>query len=112
MRVRNIMKKIIITLLMSLIGGSSFASESQIEIEANLNNISSCLFMDEGLNSDGKNLFHKLSYICSEGIVQESILYLNDKSHKGSDLDSAVKFQIDVINNKNVVFSEFFMIVY
>ncbi len=104
------MKRIIFLLLMA--SNLAYANESKIDIDSNVNSVPTCLFINEGLESDGKNLFQKLSYICSDGTNQKPSFYMNEKALAGADYGNIVKFKIESTKDNLKYFSEFFLITY
>ncbi len=104
------MRRILFILLMA--SNLVYANESKMDIDSNLNSVPACIFINEGIESDGKSLFQNLSYVCSDEAKQKPSFIMNDNQLDGSDFGNIVKFKIETTKENKKFFSEFFLITY
>lgn len=105
------MKKIIFLILFTWINFAN-AGDENIELNSNINNISTCIFISNEQNSDGISIYQNLSFICSDDI-HYNIKLLNDGNIYHGELKSnQIHFKIGNRKENILYFNENFLVVY
>lgn len=105
------MKKIILMSIFSLVK-LAYAGDETIELNSDINNVSTCVFYKNTQDTDGESIIYKLSFICSEDIVNTIALKNDNDIYIGSSKSDVIYFKIIGKDKKHINFSEFFIVTY